>query len=384
MFTSAEQIYAGFVADPTLVDLLGTYRFDNGTTAPAIVVLDSNQTIAGLDLITGLEVILSKVPESSTTPDLTGGFTRSSIWRATLVEYADGIPGAAQLAADRITELVPGSSYSLLGGEILAGDSQIAISIPAYASFSDLPLGTPPPEGGAGPTDITLEQRDGDSLQIASSTGTGATLGRASATLAGLLASEDSLKLDAISGGASTFEVEGATAVGEGAQASGINSSAFGAFTRSYINGVTMVGGEGGEGLAGAGGAALLGPCLQMLASRDVTYGDIGATITSLAGIPITFTLTDSTTVSTPAFSGPVGFPRGASIWIVQGAAGVVTVAAGPGVTLVGDLLSTTGVGTELHLHFDGATWRSRDTGGLDVNAVAVQISQANIDGGNF
>ena len=377
MFRSAEQIYAGLMADQTLVELLGTYRFDNGTTTPAIVVLDANQTIPGLDLITGLEIILSKVPESSTTPDLTGGYTRSSIWRATLIEYPDGFPGAAQTAADRITSLVPGSNYSVLGGEILAGDSQIAVSIPAYASFLDIPLGEPQPETGvAAPTNITLEQRDGDSLQIASSTGTDATLGRASATLAGLLASEDALKLDAIAGGASTFEVEGASAVGDGAQASGINGSAFGSFATSYADGVTVVDGDVG--------AVLLGPCLEILVSRDAVYEDIGATITSLAAVPITFTLPGSTPVSTPAFSGAAEFPRGTSITIIQGDVGVVTVAAGPGVTLLGDLLSTAGVGTELQLHFDGVTWRSRSTGGLSEGAVVTLIGQSLIDGGNF
>lgn len=149
MIETAEQLLAGLQADSDFAGRIGVYHFDNGDTGPALTILRPNESVEGVEKITGIECIVSRYPEGGTTPLLTSGHTSHKVWRVWLIEY-EGSTDSAE-AADRIAAILPGSTYSDVGTpdlDMIAGLGQIAVIIPAYAAFADYEGGSCPEMDG--------------------------------------------------------------------------------------------------------------------------------------------------------------------------------------------------------------------------------------------
>ena len=136
---SAAELLTELQADTVFMDLVGTYNFEDGSQAPAIAVLSSMQTVAGVESITGLEVVIPRTPLTRSVATVTGscGIIEKT-FRVMLIQYPGGDPAAAQIAADHLSARVPGSSYRAVGSAGLgtAGDEQISFSLPAFAEFT--------------------------------------------------------------------------------------------------------------------------------------------------------------------------------------------------------------------------------------------------------
>lgn len=137
MIEQATEILAAISGSPDLMALIGSYQFKDQTTAPALVILGSSEQVSDLLEIQGLEIVINRVPEQTSEPDLTGCYTAAKTWRLYLVQYEGAAPDAAVAAADLLVAMFPGASYSQLGGGYseLAGVDQVAVTIPPYVSL---------------------------------------------------------------------------------------------------------------------------------------------------------------------------------------------------------------------------------------------------------
>ena len=139
MIDSANDILAKLKADPQLMSYVGLYDFGSGITQDALVVLSSNQQVPGVKEVVGLEVVINRIPDTSTKAVISGCLIRQKIWTIYLVQYENSEPDIAVQAADRLTELAPGTKYSQLGNGFsdMSGIDQVVVRIPAFAQLLD-------------------------------------------------------------------------------------------------------------------------------------------------------------------------------------------------------------------------------------------------------
>lgn len=132
MIDSPDQLLEALEAVEDLMDLVGTYTFQDGGTAPAIAILGSNEYVDGLNSVEGLELIILRTPKTTSRPIYSGCVLAEKSWTVHLVQYNQGNGGMA--AADLLLARYPGTSYSSLGaGSVpeVAGVDQLVVSIPA-------------------------------------------------------------------------------------------------------------------------------------------------------------------------------------------------------------------------------------------------------------
>jgi len=136
---SANDILAKLKADPQFMSYVGLYDFGSGITQDALVVLSSNQQVPGVKEVVGLEVVINRIPDTSTKAVISGCLIRQKIWTIYLVQYENSEPDIAVQAADRLTELAPGAKYSQLGNGFsdMSGIDQVVVRIPAFAQLLD-------------------------------------------------------------------------------------------------------------------------------------------------------------------------------------------------------------------------------------------------------
>lgn len=136
MIDQADELLTVLQADAALQGFLGEYVFNDGLTAPALVVLAANEQLPSLDRITGVECVISRTPETKTRVLYSCSILEKE-WRIYLVEYDGASANDLVSAADRICELFPGSSYSVLysnqGSPEIAGKQQCVMKVPPHA-----------------------------------------------------------------------------------------------------------------------------------------------------------------------------------------------------------------------------------------------------------
>lgn len=137
---NAQDVLALLQADPVFMSHVGTYTFTNGFTAPSLTVLSTNQQIPGIQEISGIECVISLVPDTTTRAMVAGCSIRNKVWTIYLVQYADNNPGSLIDAADRLLDLAPGASYNAIGGSPqtsqIAGEEQVVVKIPAHSPLT--------------------------------------------------------------------------------------------------------------------------------------------------------------------------------------------------------------------------------------------------------
>lgn len=141
MIDSAGEIYTALKEDSTFMSYVGEYDFGSGLIETALTVLASNQSVPNVKTITGVEVIIGRVPDTTSRAMVAGCSIREKMWRIYLIQYEGGDLDDAMAAADRIVDLCPGATYSSVGTGItqsdIAGIDQIVVKIPAHAPWSD-------------------------------------------------------------------------------------------------------------------------------------------------------------------------------------------------------------------------------------------------------
>ena len=129
---TADEILSALQDDPVFMSLVGTYTFADGFTAPSIAVVGSNEFIDGLGNVDGLEVVINRVPTTTSRPLYSGCIPPEKGWTIHLIQYTSG--NVAVNAADLLLARYPGASYSALGAGTLpdiAGLEQIVVKIPS-------------------------------------------------------------------------------------------------------------------------------------------------------------------------------------------------------------------------------------------------------------
>lgn len=150
MIDKASDILAHLRYDATFMSYVGLYDFGEGNTEDALVILGANQQIPGVKEISGLEVVINRIPDTTSKAVLSGCVIRQKVWTLYLVQYENSTPDVAVQAADRICAMAPGTTYSQLGTGFsdMAGIDQIVVKIPAHTPLMDLSGadadGTPP------------------------------------------------------------------------------------------------------------------------------------------------------------------------------------------------------------------------------------------------
>lgn len=124
------------MADPVFMGYVGLYRFSDGTEGEAIAILGSAEFVDGLSSVDGLEVVISRIPNATSTQLYGGCIPTHKTWTLHLIQYASG--NDAMAAADYLVQLYPGTTYSNLGSESMpevAGLAQVAVTIPANVNL---------------------------------------------------------------------------------------------------------------------------------------------------------------------------------------------------------------------------------------------------------
>ena len=142
MINTAQEVLGYLQADSVFMSSVGTYQFTTGLTAPALSVLGSNQQIPGIKEIIGIEVVINLVPDTSSRAVISGCSIREKTWTIYLVQYEENNPGSLIAAADRLLDLAPGATYSILGGGFqssqIAGEEQVVVRLPAHSPLMDI------------------------------------------------------------------------------------------------------------------------------------------------------------------------------------------------------------------------------------------------------
>lgn len=124
------------INDPVFMAFIGVYEFEDGAQAESIAILGSAEFIDGLDNVRGLECVINRIPNTTSTPIYSGCTPSHKAWTIHLIQYETGNNGLA--AADYLVQRYPGCAYSNLGAETMseiAGVVQIAVSIPANVNL---------------------------------------------------------------------------------------------------------------------------------------------------------------------------------------------------------------------------------------------------------
>ena len=141
MIESAGEILMRLRADGAFMDLVGEYDFGSGLKDTALAVLAGNETIPGVKKVNGLEVIIGRVPDTTSRAVIAGCSVRIKKWKLYLITYEGGDPDDGLQAADRLCDLCPGAEYTSVGGgskqSDIAGIDQIVVKIPGLAPWVD-------------------------------------------------------------------------------------------------------------------------------------------------------------------------------------------------------------------------------------------------------
>ena len=142
MIDTPDEVLQALQNDAVFMSNVGKYIFKSGQESPSLVILSSNQQIPGIEEYTGLEVVINRVPDTSSRALIAGCSIREKIWTIYLVQYENADPNSAVAAADRILELAPGATYNSLAGVFqasdMAGVEQVVVKIPAHSPLIDL------------------------------------------------------------------------------------------------------------------------------------------------------------------------------------------------------------------------------------------------------
>jgi len=112
--TTAEAIYDLLLADATVADMLGTYLLPGATDPiPAIAVLLPLEDKEDGTVITGVEIVIARVPSGQSTPFMTGGETTGGLFRLYVTQWTppDNGPYLVDAMCRRIGQLLPGASW---------------------------------------------------------------------------------------------------------------------------------------------------------------------------------------------------------------------------------------------------------------------------------
>lgn len=133
MIESADEVLQRLQNDQAFMSHVGSYDFGGGITKDAIVVLSSNQQVPGVKSHTGVECVISRVPDTKSRAVIAGCSVRLKQWTVYLIQYENAQPNQAIDAADRLLDLAPGATYTSLGSGFsdMAGVEQIVVKIPA-------------------------------------------------------------------------------------------------------------------------------------------------------------------------------------------------------------------------------------------------------------
>lgn len=112
--TSAQEIYDWLEADSELADLLGRYRFSDGTLLPAMAVLWPTESMPPGVEPAGVEVVIRRQTGSATRLWATGEQQLNPVWRLTVTQWEPTVPGEWHYEAvlQRLVALLPGASWS--------------------------------------------------------------------------------------------------------------------------------------------------------------------------------------------------------------------------------------------------------------------------------
>ena len=158
MIEIADQILTVLQNDQTFMSHIGSYTFEAGQVADAVVILAANEQLPALSKVEGLEAVISRMPDLSSRPTLSDCTILEKTWRIYLVEYDGANPNDCVYAADRICALFPGArygvSYNASNLAELAGNQQVVVTLPPHATVSEIagqlqPDGNLEVDGGA-------------------------------------------------------------------------------------------------------------------------------------------------------------------------------------------------------------------------------------------
>lgn len=132
MIQSADEILQRVQDDAALMGLLGRYHFRDGGLTKALVILSSSEEVPGMERVEGLELVISRTPETTAMQLIAGCPPLEKTWTLYLIQY-EGSPhhDQARMAADRISQMCPGATYSSVGGGFseVAGLEQIVVKL---------------------------------------------------------------------------------------------------------------------------------------------------------------------------------------------------------------------------------------------------------------
>jgi hypothetical protein len=112
--TSAQEIYDWLEADSELADLLGCYRFSDGTQMAALAVLWPTESMPpGVEPF-GVEVVIRRQANSAVRPFATGEQQINPTWRLTVTQWEpmDLDDWQYEAVLQRVVALLPGASWS--------------------------------------------------------------------------------------------------------------------------------------------------------------------------------------------------------------------------------------------------------------------------------
>lgn len=138
MIEIADQILTVLKNDQTFMSYIGSYSFEAGQVADAVVILAANEQLPALSKVEGLEAVISRTPDLNSRPTLSDCTILEKTWRIYLVEYDGANPNDCVHAADRICNLFPGAKYSVSYTAndlaVLAGNQQVVVVLPPHVN----------------------------------------------------------------------------------------------------------------------------------------------------------------------------------------------------------------------------------------------------------
>lgn len=137
--TESGALYDMLAGDSTLLALLGTFTFKNGSTAPALSRLWPNEPREQGARCSGVEVSIGRIPATASRGLLTGETTAAWVFRIYVTQWAVAAGGALNLnaAVARILVLLEGMGEATPAGlpDGLTGLGQVVIR---YATIEEI------------------------------------------------------------------------------------------------------------------------------------------------------------------------------------------------------------------------------------------------------
>ena len=109
--TTAQAIYDTLSNDTEFMNMLGTYKFRAGQTAPAISIVTAGQDLPALRKVQGVECVIQDAGNFTSHEYLTGDAPRVTIeWQVFLISWEPSTGAEMQLAAQKASSRFYGSS----------------------------------------------------------------------------------------------------------------------------------------------------------------------------------------------------------------------------------------------------------------------------------